>query len=471
MLHPHRAFPIDQRQRDIAIELYEHVADLPILSVHTHVDPALFADRDARFGTPTDVFITGDHYVLRMLHSQGIDLERLGVPRRSEGASKADPRETWRLFAERAHLFRGTPTGYWTREVLEEVFGMDQALDAATSDDVYDQLSVALASDAYTPRKVFDRFGIRVLHTTDAATDGLDHHHTIARSDWDGVVRPTFRPDGVVAIASPEWPARVEALGSVSSRDITDYGGYLDALRERRSHFRESGAASSDHGAPSAATEPLADHEAKRLFERALRGHADRADEHRFVAHMLVEFAAMSVEDGLVMQLHAGSERDHDTALHAEYGSDVGADIPVPAEYTHNLRPLLERFGNDRRLTLVVFTLDESTYSRELAPLAGHYRALRIGPPWWFHDSLGGMRRYLDRVVETAGLYNLAGFNDDARNFLSIPARHDLWRRTCASWMSSLVATHIVAEGEGLEMMRLLSYDLARSTYRIEEGR
>ena len=214
-------------------------------------------------------------------------------------------------------------------------------------------------------------------------------------------------------------------------------------------------------------TAELTPSEADTIFQRALHGKIDSSDVSRFTAHMLMEMARMSIEDGLVMQLHPGSLRNHNEVIFQKFGLDKGADIPIQTEYTQNLRPLLNKYGNDSRLTLILFTLDETTYSRELAPLAGHYPALKLGPPWWFFDSLNGMARYFDRVMETAGIYNTAGFNDDTRAFCSIPARHDLWRRASADWLAGLVARHIIDMNDAKEMIQDLAVNLAKRAYKL----
>lgn len=467
MLHPDRLFPPEPHLRTLARELYESVTRLPIISPHGHVDPRLFADPDATFGSPADLFIIPDHYVTRMFYSQGISLERLGVPRADGGPVETDHRQIWRTFCAHFHLFRATPSGLWLRHELSEVFGIDETPSAANADRLYDQISEKLASPEFSPRALFRRFRIEVLATTDAATDALEHHRAIRNSGWDGHIIPTFRPDDVVNLDAPGWKRNIEKLSAVSGIDIVDYASFVRALEGRREFFRAMGATATDHAVLIPATAQLSPREADAIFQRALRGQADADDALRFSAHMLMEMARMSIEDGLVMQLHPGSLRNHNWFIYERFGPDKGADIPIQTEYTHNLLPLLNQYGNDPRLTLIVFTLDESTYSRELAPLAGHYPALKLGPPWWFLDSFNGIMRYFDRVIETAGLYNTVGFNDDTRAFCSIPARHDLWRRACAGWVAGLVARHVVEMDEALEMMQELAVGLARRAYRL----
>lgn len=464
---PERFFTADPTTRQIALELYEPVAALPIVSPHGHVDPRLFSDPNATFGSPVDLFILPDHYITRMLYSRGIPLEKLGLARRDGGETERDHRAIWRIFCANFHLFRGTPSGLWFTEELRAVFGQAEKPSAANADQLYDALSEKLARPEYRPRALFERFNIEVLATTDAATDTLPHHQAIRDSGWGGRILPTFRPDGVVNLDAPAWRANLQALGDVSGIEIVDFDSYRRALEQRRAFFKSIGATATDHAALTPATEELTRAEAALIFRRALKGQATAAEAARFTAHMLMEMAGMSLEDGLVMQLHPGSYRNHNATVFQRFGPDQGADIPIQTEYTRNLLPLLTKYGHDARLTLILFTLDETTYSRELATLAGHYPALKLGPPWWFFDSLNGMARYFDQVMETAGLYNTAGFNDDTRAFCSIPARHDMWRRASANWVAGLVARHIVDRGDAQEMMQALTLGLAKQAYHL----
>jgi glucuronate isomerase len=467
-LDPDRFFDSNPAQRRVARELYDGVKDLPIVSPHGHVDPRLFVGEDATFGTPADLFIIPDHYVFRMLYSQGISLESLGVPRVDGDSVEQDHRRIWQIFADHFYLFRGTPSGIWLTHELIEVFGVEQKLDSETAQAVYDQVAEKLARPEFRPRALFERFDIEVLSTTDAATDTLEVHKAIRESGWRGDIRPAFRPDGVVNLLREGWRENVDRLSAVSGIDVVSYTSFIRALERRRAFFKSMGAMSTDHAAISAYTVELARAEADAVFQRALRGEATEEDAHRFTAHMMMEFARMSIEDGLTMQFHVGSVRDHNRGIFERFGRDMGCDMPTASEFTHNLRPLLNKYGNDPRLTLVVFTLDESTYARELAPLAGHYPALCIGPPWWFHDSLNGIQRYFDRVMETAGAHNTAGFNDDTRAFPSIPARHDVWRRASANWVAGLVVRGVVDEQDAQEMILDLAYRLAKRAYKLE---
>ncbi len=466
-----RYFSPDPAQKRIARELYASVAELPLVCPHGHVDARLFAQADYHFANPAELFIIPDHYVFRMLYSQGVRLEDLGVPRQDGAPVEGDPRRIWQTFAEHFYLFQGTPTGLWLADELRGVFGVEQKLTGATAAAIYDQLAEQLAAPAFTPRQLYKRFNIDVLCTTDGPADSLEAHQALRASGWPGRLRPTFRPDGVLDLTAPGWSANIQALGQAAGRSIHDYAAFITALEDRRAFFKSQGATATDHGVLTPYTTVLAPGEPEAIFQRSLRGQATANDAAQFMGLLLVEMARMSVDDGLVMQLHPGALRSHSPAHLARFGPNTGADIPVGVEFTRNLQALLERFGHDPRLTLILFTLDETAYSRELAPLAGFYPALRLGPPWWFFDSWNGMRRFFEQVMETAGLYNTAGFNDDTRAFASIPARHDLWRRAAADWLAGLVVRRMLDEDDGRAMARALAYDLARKAYRLNENK
>jgi len=462
-----RYFSTVPAQRAAATALYASAKDLPLLCPHGHVEPRLLADEDAQFASPVELLIIPDHYIFRMLYSQGISLAELGIPTPSGPAPERDHRRIWQLVCDHWHLFRATPTGIWLRDELRDVFGIEQKLNSANAMAIYAAIEQKLSQPAFRPRALFERFNIEALATTDAATDNLSHHAALRRSGWQGRVIPTFRPDGVVNIADASWRSHIERLRTMERHAIADFPSYIRALESRRSHFKSLGATATDHAVLTAWTEQLSPQQAETIFQRALQGEASTGDAARFTGHMLLEMARMSCEDGLVMQLHVGSWRNHNDWLHRHYGRDMGADIPIRSEFTKNLKALLDRFGNRPDFTLVLFCLDETSYSRELAPLAGHYPCLRLGPPWWFYDSWLGMTRFLDAVIETAGIYNLAGFNDDTRAFLSIPARHDLWRRACADWLAGQYTRGFIDEEDAFDMMRALAYDLAKQTYRL----
>ena len=468
-LHEDRYLDPDPAIRRAARALHAETRSLPLVCPHGHVDPRLLAD-DEPFPEPTALLIIPDHYIFRMLYARGVALESLGVPTRDGTAVERDPRRIWQRFAEHYYLFRGTPTGIWLDAELHELFGVRQKLTAETGQAIYDEIAEKLRSPEFRPRALFERFNIELLATTDKASDTLEHHAAIRRSGWSGRVIPTFRPDAALRIASPDWGEEIALLERRSGRAIGDFASLLGALEERRRFFREMGATATDHAVLRPYTERLGSEEAEQIFQRARNGDATREDQRRFEAHMLMEMARMSTEDGLVMQLHPGSFRDHNHPVFERFGTDKGADIPIATEYTRNLEALLNAYGNDPRLTLVLFTLDESTYARELAPLAGHYPAVRLGPPWWFHDSMEGMRRFREQTTETAGIYNTAGFNDDTRAFCSIPARHDLSRRMDANFLGGLVARHVVDMDDARVMARALAYDLVRETYRLGEA-
>lgn len=469
ILHQDRFFDSDPAVRSAARALYEETRGLPLICPHGHVDPALLVT-NSPFPEPTALLIIPDHYIFRMLYSRGVPMELLGISTRDGTLVETDPRKIWQRFAEHYCLFRGTPTGVWLDHELHELFGVRVKLTGETSQAIYDQIAERLASPEYRPRALFDRFNIEVLATTDKASDSLDAHRAICQSSWNGNVIPTFRPDAMFRIASTQWRSELAQLGAAVSRPIGDYASFIDALAVQRRYFKSLGAAATDHAVLEPYTERLSDADASQIFSRALHGHATIADQRRFEAHMLMEMARMSIDDGLVMQLHAGALRDHNVAIHERFGPDKGADIPVATEYTRNLSNLLNAYGNDPRLTIVLFTLDETNYAREMAPLAGHYPALRLGPPWWFHDSIQGMTRFREQVTETAGIYNTAGFNDDTRAFCSIPARHDLARRIDANFLGGLVARHVVDLDDARVMARALAYDLAKETYRFGDS-
>ncbi len=465
VLHPDRLFPAEPTIRAIARRLYAEVSGLPIISPHGHTDPAWFAT-DANWSDPTSLLLAPDHYLYRMLHSQGVALEALGVPSRS-GPGAADPREAWRLFAGHFHLFRGTPSSLWLNHVFAEVFGVDVVLNAGTADHVYDVIDAALATPAFRPRALFDRFNIELIATTEGPTDSLGHHRTIRDSDWGGRVVTAYRPDPVIDPEHEQFAGALARFGEITGEDVRDWQGYLRAHRARRADFMAVGATSSDHGHPTAATANLSAAEAEALFHKVVSGPVSAAEAELFRAQMLTEMARMSLDDGLVMQIHPGSFRNHNRRLFETHGRDKGADIPTRTDYVHALKPLLDAFGADPRLSVILFTLDESAYARELAPLAGHYPCLKLGPAWWFHDSPEGMRRFREMTTETAGFYNTVGFNDDTRAFLSIPARHDVARRVDCAFLARLVAEHRIGEDEAAEVVVDLAYRLPKQAYRL----
>lgn len=468
-LHPDRLFPANAAVRGIARELYAAVRELPIVSPHGHTDPAWFATNEP-WTNATELLLAPDHYLYRMLYSQGVPLDRLAVPSRT-GVSDTDAREAWRLFASHYFLFRGTPSRIWLDHVFAELFDLDVALDAATADHYFNRISSALATDAFRPRALFERFNIELLATTESADDQLNHHAAIARSGWPGRIITTYRPDAVVDPEHEHFKAALKRFGELTGEDVTSWDGYLLAHRNRRADFRAAGATATDHGHPTAATADLGDAEKRALFSRIVLGDWSLADAELFRAQMLTEMAAMSLDDGMVMQLHPGSFRNHNRWLHEHYGRDKGADIPQRTDYVRALKPLLDRFGNEPDLSIIVFTLDESAYARELAPLAGHYPCLKLGPAWWFHDSPEGMRRFREMTTETAGFHNTVGFNDDTRAFLSIPARHDVARRVDCAFLAHLVAEHRIDESEAADLAHELAYGLVRRAYRLDQPR
>jgi len=467
-IHPDRLFPAEPSTRRVARALYETVRDLPIVSPHGHTDPAWFAT-NAPFPDPAALFIVPDHYVFRMLYSQGFPLEKLGVPRRDDPSAMPayDPRAIWRLFAENYWLFRGTPTRLWLDHAFHTVFGIDERLTAESADRYYDRIDACLRDDAFRPRALFDRFDIEVIATTESPLDPLAAHRAIRESGWGGRVITAYRPDPVVDPQFDGFAANVARLGELTRENTATWPGYLAAHRARRAYFKSMGATSTDHGHPTAQTADLNAAECQRLLDRALAGTIDAGEAELFRAQMLTEMARMSIDDGLVMQIHPGSYRNHNPQLFARFGRDKGADIPMRTDYVHALKPLLDAVGNERALTIILFTLDETSYARELAPLAGHYPVLKLGPPWWFHDSFQGMLRFLEQAIETAGFANTVGFNDDTRAFMSIPARHDVWRRVVCRFLATAVVEHRLGEDEAMALAPALARDLAKAAYRL----
>jgi glucuronate isomerase len=460
-LHPDRLLPVDAATRNLARELYATVRDLPIVSPHGHTDPEWWAS-DANFGNAAELLLHPDHYVFRMLYSQGVPLEALGI-----GNPAADPRESWRLLAERWHLFRGTPSRMWLDWVFAEAFGLEVQLSAETSDLYFDHITAALATPPFKPRALFERYNIELIATTESPLDSLEHHAAIRASGWQGKVITAYRPDPVVDPEFEGFRANLARFAQLTGEDCLSWQGYLAAHRQRRAFFASMGATSTDHGHPTAQTANLAPAEAEALFRKVTAGSFTPVDAELFRAQMLTEMAAMSLDDGLVMQLHPGSFRNHNAGVFAAVGRDKGADIPTRTDYVHALKPLLDRFGNERDLSIILFTLDESTYARELAPLAGHYPCLKLGPAWWFHDSPEGMRRFRHGVTETAGFYNTVGFNDDTRAFLSIPARHDVARRIDCGFLAQLIAEHRIEDWEAAELAQDLTYNLVKRAYKL----
>jgi glucuronate isomerase len=465
ILDANRLFPADGEARSVAARLYETVKDLPIISPHGHTDPRWFAFNEP-FPNPTALLIQPDHYIFRMLYSQGVSLESLGIPQ-LDGKEQADPREVWRIFAKNYYLFRGTPTRLWLDYTFENEFGLSKRLSPENADEYYNIIAKKIDTPEFRPRALFDEFNIEVLSTTDTPLDTLEYHKAIRNSGWKGRVIPAFRPDSVIDAEYAGFIGNIEKLGQITGEDIGTCKGYLNALRNRRAFFKTMGCTSTDHGHLTAQTADLDPATAESLYQRILSGRSVPEEQQIFQAQMLTEMAGMSIEDGLTMQLHPGSVRNHNRLVYEKFGRDKGADMPSPTEYTRSLRPLLNKYGNDPRLTFILFTLDETSYSRELAPLAGHYPALKLGPPWWFHDSPEGMKRFREQVTETSGFYNTVGFNDDTRAFLSIPARHDVARRIDCAFLGRLVAEHRLDEDEAFEVIQDLTVNLVRKAYKL----
>jgi len=468
MPHSYLLFNPDPNIRQIASELYESIKNMPLICPHGHVNPVLFS-ANKPFPDPAKLLIIPDHYVFRMLYSKGITLESLGItPLTGDGGlCEKDSKKIWRIFSENFYLFAGTPTGIWLTQEFDTVFGITEKLNSQNGMDIYNRINDKLKQPEFLPRALYEKFNIEVLSTTDGAADTLRHHKAIQESGWKGNIIPCFRPDDVTCLSDPGWRNNINTLADITGIGITTFKDYIDALEKQREYFKSMGAVSTDHGIEEPFTVWLSGSQVEDIFSRALGGIATQEDTRLFTAHMMMEMARMSCDDGLVMQIHPGCYRNHNRMLFDRFGPNIGADIPVATEYTRNLKDLLNKYGNDPGFTLVVFTLDESTYSRELAPLAGHYPAMKLGPSWWFHDSCQGMIRHREQVVETAGVYNLVGFIDDTRAFPSIPVRHDVARRIDCNYLSGLVARHIIDMEDAHRMSKALAYDLSKETYAL----
>jgi len=466
LLNPNRLFPTENRTRDLARGLYQSIENLPIISPHGHCDPRWFAENQ-RFPNPAELFVVPDHYAFRMLVSRGVTMEDLSIPRNDGAEGIVDPKEVWRSLAKNFHLFRGTPTSMWLEHSFEQVFGIDVALSAETADFYYETIDKKLASPDFLPRALFERFNIEVLSTTESALDDLKWHKQISASGWDGRIVTTYRPDAVVDPEFEGFTQNVSALGDLTGENVSSWVGYLRAHRVRREFFKQHGATASDHGHLTANTADLSKVDAEKLYSKVVSGKASATEADLFRGQMLTEMARMSLDDGLTLQIHAGSRRNHHAGVLSVYGRDKGFDIPGRTDYVEALQPLLNTVGFEPGLKIILFTLDETTYSRELAPLAGAYPCLLLGPPWWFFDSYEGIKRFRETTTETCGFYNTAGFNDDTRAFCSIPARHDVARRSDCAYLANLVATGRLREDEAYQVAYDLTYKLAKDAYNL----
>jgi len=461
-------FDLDNPEHRTAKDLFESASDLPLICPHGHVDPGIFLGLETKFKNPVALFITPDHYVLRMLISQGFTFEELGVYPLLGTNSAYDPHCVWHIFCENFSLFDGTPTGLWIQNELAMVFGIDEKPTAQNAEDLFMEIQNVLDREAFSPRQLYQQFNIETLCTTDSPEEPLAAHTAIKNSDWEADIRPTFRADKLIHIGLPGWAKRIRALEKLLGQDISSFKRYLIAIQARREQFIAAGAVATDHSVETPFSGRLSDQQAESLFQKGLLGDASREEAQQFIGHMILEMARMSLADGLVMQLRAGPYRNHSIRIHQTYGPDRGFDIPFRVEWTRNLKPLLDAYGLEPRLRIILFTLDETSYARELAPLAGAYPSIKLGPPWWFHDSPNGILRYFENVMETAGFENTVGFNDDTSAFLSIPARHDLWRRMSALWLAGLLHRRQLDRPTAEGRMADLAYHLVKRGYRLD---
>ena len=466
LLNKNRLFSSNESERNIANRLFCEVEKLPIISPHGHTEPIWF-DKNENFLNPSTLLIIPDHYILRMLVSQGIKLENLGVATQNGTFYEKDGRKIWQLFAENYYLFRSTPTRLWMDHTFETLFNIERPLDKNSANFYYDHISECLSQEQFKPRAMYERFNIEILSTTQDALDELICHKNIKQSNWCGKIISTYRPDNVIDPDFDGFIDNIKKFGELTNEDTCSWSGYLNAHRSRRAYFISLGTTASDHGLASAMTADLSCDESEKLYQKIISLQASKEEKKLFCAQMLTEMAKMSIEDGLVMQIHSGSHRNHNSGIFDLFGRDKGFDIPSKTSYVDDLKPLLNRFGMESRLKIIIFTLDESTYSRELAPLAGVYPCLKLGPAWWFHDSPNGMMRYRELVTESAGFYNTVGFNDDTRAFPSIPARHDVSRRVDCAFLATQVAKYLISEEEASEIAVELAYGLAKVSYNL----
>jgi len=447
----------DTENLPLARTIYAEMRKYPILSPHGHVDAGMIL-ANKNFADPVALLMAPDHYILRMLHSQGVKYEDL---------AKNSPEENWKVLADNWKLFRSTPSRIWFQEILATLFDVSEILAPENAAKIYAQINTKLQSPEFKPQALFKRFNIELLATTDSTSDSLDSHIELSKIDLGGRVIPTFRPDGVCDPERADWKSNLNDLGRRYGIEITSFANLLSALRKARAHFKDVGATASDHGVFGARTLKLENREAEELFKKVIVGSANKAELDDFRAAMLFEQALMAADDGLVMQIHPGSLRNYDEDILTKFGPDKGFDIPVATTFTKELQPLLNAVGKHPNFRAVLFTLDESTYSRELAPLAGAYPALRLGPPWWFHDSLNGLERWREAVTETAGYYNTVGFIDDTRAFASIPVRHDVARRFDSGYLAREVSRQRITENEAMELASDLAYNLSKDFFNL----
>jgi glucuronate isomerase len=464
-LHPDRLLPSEPGLRSTARRLYDSVKDLPIISPHGHVPAQWLAD-DIPFSDPTSLLITPDHYVNRMLHAHGVELSVLGVGQgpMTERAS----REAVRSLCSHWSAYRGTPVRLWFDTQLGEIFDVTVRPSAETADQIYDQVASCIAAPEFKPRALYEKFKIELLATTDDPCDDLAAHQFLRDDEsWQGRVIPTFRPDKYLESAFPAWNADVDRLAAVSGVDTGDYAGFIAAMENRRQYFKDNGAVSSDHSHFDARTDALEVSEAERIFASARKGEVSEVEATALRRHLVSEMARMACDDGLVMTIHPGVRRNHHLPTFEKYGADVGTDIPTQMEFTEALRPMLNRFGTHPNFQLVIFTIDETVFSREIAPLAGFYPSVFAGVPWWFIDAPEAIRRYRGAITESAGFAKTSGFIDDTRAMCSIPARHDMSRRLDAGFVAQLVAEHRLDEEEALEVMHDLVVTNPRRAFKL----
>lgn len=454
-----KILPNDPQTKVLATRLYELIADLPIISPHGHVDPELLAKNEP-FGNPTELFILKDHYVTRLLHSVGVDL--------SDIYKSSDPRKVWSIFYENYHVFSGTSSGYWFEETLRSIFAIKDLPSTENANRHYDLIASNLLEPAFLPKALAKRFNIEILATTDDPIDNLEYHREISKdSSFETKVVPTFRPDRYLDPRSIGWKENIEKLLAVVNLKENNYKNFISALEDRRQYFKQHGAFSSDHGVFEPYTCILDEKVASEIYQSALIGTASENELRDFAGHMLVEMARMATVDGLVMTIHAGVVRNHHEDTLKAFGPDTGHDLPVTCEWVQNLRPLLNAYGLSKNLKVVLFSLDETNWSREIAPLASFYPSVFIGAPWWFLDAPEAIQRFRASTVDIAGFYKGSGFIDDTRAFLSIPARHDLARRSDSAYLAKMVSEGRITFEQALKISVDLVTTIPRKAFNL----
>jgi len=323
---------------------------------------------------------------------------------------------------------------------------------AETADEIYDRIDALLKTDAFRPRELFDHFNIQFIATTDDPCDDLHFHQALAANqEWQRRIVPTFRPDKYLEPLKETWKADVDLLGELSGVDTGSYAGWVAAMENRRAYFKANGAVSTDHSHQDAEAEPLDAAEAELLYAAARAESIAADDAARLRKDFVFQQARMASEDGLVMTIHPAVARNHHIPTFEKYGADVGCDFPISVEFVRALKPMLNAFGTNPNFQLIIFTMDETVYSRELGPMASFYPSVYAGVPWWMIDAPDATARFRRAITETCGFGKTTGMIDDTRALLSIPARHDMARRLDCGYLAELVGDHRLSMDEAMD--------------------